>query len=441
MVLENKALASFLKTFSYCRLNKLAVSCGFIERKRRLRAVDLVRICAFWSGKTSYPTLTEILGELRKSRVILTRQSLDARFNPKAAAFLKKLAMELLRVKANGKMDMDWAAGFGRILLLDSTIETLFDKCRKKYRGFGGGASRSAVKVQHCFDLLSGNILTLLPQSGRKTDAAFGLRGIRRGDLFLFDLAYANYRNLLRVIGKEAFFLCRLKFNSNVYVLKKGKYERIDLLRLISRMKEGDCMDVGVFLGARQKVPVRMILHKIPEGIARSNARKLKSDKQQKRKGITKQRLAFCRANAYITNLDAEKLPPDSARRVYSLRWQVEIVFKCWKSGFSLKQVPDIKIERFECFFYGCLIRIIVTTRFFWMIKTRVWNKARIEISEIKAYKLMRNRIEQLKMALIERQISLIRFTREIWYLFTQSAVKSRKKGRQLPTQIMNMPG
>ena len=161
----------------------------------------------------------------------------------------------------------------------------------------------------------------------------------------------------------------------------------------------------------------------------------------QKRKGITKQRLAFCRANAYITNLDAEKLPPDSARRVYSLRWQVEIVFKCWKSGFSLKQVPDIKIERFECFFYGCLIRIIVTTRFFWMIKIRVWNKARIEISEIKAYKLMRNRIEQLKMALIERQISLIRFTREIWYLFTQSAVKSRKKGRQLPTQIMNMPG
>ena len=44
---------------------------------------------------------------------------------------------------------------------------------------------------------------------------------------------------------------------------------------------------------------------------------------------------------------------------LYSLRRQVEILFKTWKSLFQIDRCKEIKLERLECHFYGQLIAIL----------------------------------------------------------------------------------
>ena len=47
------------------------------------------------------------------------------------------------------------------------------------------------------------------------------------------------------------------------------------------------------------------------------------------------------------------------------LRWQVEIMFKVWKSIFKISNTKNnkhIKIQRFKCFLYGRLISILFSS-------------------------------------------------------------------------------
>lgn len=52
----------------------------------------------------------------------------------------------------------------------------------------------------------------------------------------------------------------------------------------------------------------------------------------------------------YITNLPAE-IEKEEIHSIYSLRWQIELLFKVWKSAIDLAHCKPMKIERFMCYF------------------------------------------------------------------------------------------
>ncbi|WP_231563719.1 MULTISPECIES: transposase [Anoxybacillus] len=62
-----------------------------------------------------------------------------------------------------------------------------------------------------------------------------------------------------------------------------------------------------------------------------------------------------------LTNLPQESFDGQQVYELYSLRWQIELLFKAWKSVFDLAKVKKMKKERFECHLYGTLIAILVT--------------------------------------------------------------------------------
>lgn len=57
-----------------------------------------------------------------------------------------------------------------------------------------------------------------------------------------------------------------------------------------------------------------------------------------------------------MTNTPETYLKNENIHGLYSLRWQIEILFKTWKSMFHIDQCKTIKTERFECHIYGQLI-------------------------------------------------------------------------------------
>ncbi|PHC26374.1 IS4 family transposase, partial [Bacillus pseudomycoides] len=55
-----------------------------------------------------------------------------------------------------------------------------------------------------------------------------------------------------------------------------------------------------------------------------------------------------------------EWVPMEQVHELYTLRWQIEIVFKTWKSLFKIDYYRNVKQERLECQLYGKLIAIFL---------------------------------------------------------------------------------
>ena len=61
-----------------------------------------------------------------------------------------------------------------------------------------------------------------------------------------------------------------------------------------------------------------------------------------------------------LTNVPAKITPKEIAYEMYSLRWQIEIMFKVWKSVFTVDLSKKVKIQRFQCSLYGKFITILL---------------------------------------------------------------------------------
>jgi len=160
--------------------------------------------------------------------------------------------------------------------------------------------------------------------------------------------------------------------------------------------REGQSKELIVHLGAERDVECRLIIEKVPGQLADEKRRKLKTDKVNKRKAISKGRLDFCDLNVFITNATADQLPIESVRAIYGLRWQIEIYFKTWKSYMNIDKIENMNIHRFNCTHYGTLIYIILTGKIFFFFKHKSWQACRIELSELKAMKLLAKRKEMM---------------------------------------------
>ncbi len=78
----------------------------------------------------------------------------------------------------------------------------------------------------------------------------------------------------------------------------------------------------------------------------------------EKKKGITysEKSKRLTGMNIYVTNTPLEWVPMEQIHDFYSLRWQIEIIFKTWKSLFQIHDWHNIKRERLEChIFFICL--------------------------------------------------------------------------------------
>ena len=81
--------------------------------------------------------------------------------------------------------------------------------------------------------------------------------------------------------------------------------------------------------------------------------------------GLSKEHKLRCRYNAFITNVGSEVLPVKKIRETYYLRWQIELVFKTWKSFFEIDKVKKVKKERMECQLLAKLIWILLNWQLF----------------------------------------------------------------------------
>ena len=419
-------------------VEELARRNKFVQRESPLSGMDFFLLCVFAHQKMDCLSLEDMCGELYKRGVALTKQSLQDRFNEHAVEFITALLNKALSIKLNlGRIITSGI--FNRIVIFDSTQVELPETFSTKYRGHGGAASGSALKLQYGYDLLSQKMLVLSVHSAVQPDRAQGLVGLQENDLRIEDLGYFQLQRLEQIGAGKAFFLSRYRFGIVVFEWKNAAYQQIDLLELERSMQAGQRRTLNVFIGHEQKLPVRMVIEKVPAEVVAEKRRKLQYDPQIKRKSLSKKRLKLCSLNIYITNTTEEQLPCEQIRHYYSLRWQIEIIFKSWKSVYRIDQTKPMKLARFECMHLGALILITITTNIMAVCRMHLLTAHSKELSEFRFFKLMKSSLELFKQAIISSNQTLLDFLVLLEKMALRHAVKQAKAGKSTPFDILNI--
>ena len=113
--------------------------------------------------------------------------------------------------------------------------------------------------------------------------------------------------------------------------LAAGQWQPLVLARWLATV-EGQLLERPICLGAKERVAARLIASRVPEAIV--NERRRKARKNAKKKGDTPSQahLTLLAWNLFITNVPPTIWKTETVLKVYPLRWQIELIFKSWKS-------------------------------------------------------------------------------------------------------------
>lgn len=124
-----------------------------------------------------------------------------------------------------------------------------------------------------------------------------------------------------------------------------------------------------VYIVASEKYKVRLVIEEMPEDKINERIRKVKKEAKKKKRIARKETLARAALNLFITNVQAEILPTSKVRSLYRLRWQIELMFKVWKSIGCISKIKKMKVERFETYLYAKLLWLMINWSILWQIQ------------------------------------------------------------------------
>lgn len=373
------------------KVNELAKETGFMKRTRKIAAYDLIESVLFNMFETDKLSLNDHSSYLLVNKgIIVSKQSLDERFNEKSVVFIKKLLEEALSENLYRKDNFPVLNGFSKIRIKDAVNFQLPEHLKSVYPGSGGAASKAMIKIQFEFDLLTRQILELEICPFTKTDSVNAqdtVEKIQPGELVIRDLGYISIKNM-KTISRErgGYFLNRLKSSVIVYQENINGAHQVDFEKLEKKMRKYniEAQETMAYVGEEDKFPVRMVVRLVPEKVKQERIREKKKYAKKKKQEINKETLARCGVNVYITNACEDLLPIGTIAPIYGIRWQVENVFKVWKSIGGIDKVKKISKERFEFYLFSKLIFLIKS----WRIMRLIENATNLAISYYKFVKV-----------------------------------------------------
>lgn len=337
-------------------IEKLARETKFIQRKSKLEAFSFLNSLMFTHQQGKELSLLDLCGDLYcQNNLLIKKQSVNERFNPKAVAFFLAVLTRLLECQFTDVGKDQLLSSFNRVRIKDSTRFALHAAFAAIYKGHGGAThnSESMISIQYEYDLLSGNAMDLRLTTGVRNDqrdAKENTHDIAKNDLFIRDLGYATLSYMSQIDKKGAYFLNRLHPQISCYHAEKLN-EKVDFEKCQKKLTSHNLpyLQYNVLIGKKAQIPCRLIIYPVNKSTYERRMRK--TQKQAKSCGHQVSDAYKCRAQltTYITNADQNMIPASKIKRIYGLRWQIELIFKIWKSQAGIAKVKEMKICRFEC--------------------------------------------------------------------------------------------
>ncbi|MFU1888169.1 IS4 family transposase [Bacillus wiedmannii] len=440
-------------------LKDIAKQVGFVQRSSKYQANELIALCVWLSQEIASTSLAQLCGQLEVSTgVLISPERLNQRFNPAAIAFLREVFTSLLTQKlcSNHLLSAHVISTFNRIRILDATVFQLPDHFATDYQGSGGSSNTAGVKIQLEYDLLSGQFLHVHVGSGKQNDKTYGstcLTSLQSHDVCIRDLGYFDLKDLHTIDKCGAYFISRLKLNTRIYqknkapeyfqngtIKKHSEYIQLDMEQFIDQLQSGETYEIPeIYIGMYQKLPARLILYKLTETQMKRRQKDLASKEHKKQITYKERSKRLSAINFYITNIPLEYLPKEQVYDFYSLRWQVELIFKTWKSFFRIHHCNSVKLERLECHLYGQLISIFLCSSTMFQMRQLLLIKKKRELSEYKAIYMIKDYFPLIYQYLQKDTQELTKILSRLFNLLQKNGRKSHRYEKKTVFDILGV--
>lgn len=340
---------------------RLARDTRFVQRESKLGGAHFVQTLVFTYLANPNATLEELSQTAAALNVDITPAGLTQRFTAEAASFLQEvLAAAVTRTLAADPLAIPLLERFAAVYLEDSTSIGLPDVLRDCWAGCGNatGQGQAALKLNVRLDLSSGRLASLTLHDGRMHDiqASAPLSAVASGALYLADLGYFGLDRFQQLSAHGAYFVSRLKASTQVYGPDGRRVW--DLASYLAR--QGCQVDLPVTLGETHRLPVRLLAVRVPQEVADQRRRKLREEARNKGRQVSARRLALAAWVILITNAPAELVSLEAALVLGRVRWQIELLFKLWKSHGQIDASRSTKPWRILCDVYAKLLAMLV---------------------------------------------------------------------------------
>ena len=344
--------------------DEAAINTGCVKRKRKLTGAALTQILVFgWleNPEASYQQLTETAATLGLQ---VSRQALEQRLTFETTEMLKltleAATIEMLEV-AGRREALPLLQQFSGVYVQDSTWIPLPDELHETWKGQPkkNHPNKAALKLHLCFDVLTGRFQDFQLTNGMTADltAAKAAEPLRAGSLRLADLAYFSLDEFEKLTENNVYWISRLKANS---YLADESGERIDLEKTLKSEAENTYIRKTIRIGKRKQLQAYLIAERLSE--AETNKRRRYIRRRAKRKAQTPSKVLLRLAgyNLYITNIEAHQLTPKQICVIIGIRWQIELMYKCFKSISKLHVSRSQKPYRMLSEIYAKLIALLI---------------------------------------------------------------------------------
>jgi hypothetical protein len=333
--------------FDEKKLEDLARATGFMRRERKVHPKIFLENMIFLRLEQPNSSLEDLVYEFYKNDTRISKQALHKKFAQPAVNFVEAVLNKLLQ-----ELVSEHPLSFvNNVRVIDSSeirlnkvLKDIFPQVRHQ------GA---AVKLQALMDVIGNQIVSLAIRPSKEPDQAYRayLEHVQAGDLFIGDLGYFCVDSFKQIQAKEGFFLWRYFKNTHIHDLNTR--ELIDLRGMLKRSK---VEQVSLKIGLRvNQFPCQLVAIKLTEKAYQQRLRNLAEKHRKDPRSKATQPDSLNQWTIFVTNLSSS-IEVDVLLQVYSLRWQIELLFKMMKTFLNLRSIDAVSQPRALISLYTSLI-------------------------------------------------------------------------------------
>jgi len=312
---------------------------GALTRSRKIKnATDLLKVLLLYLtvggsfGKTSAMLkLTE--------EISLNKNALRERIT-KSVDWMKWLCENICRNAGLVVTKPKWLKN-RRICLIDATDEAI------------NGSKNADYRLHYMMELFSFDTLEMHLTQAKIGEKLTHFKQFQKSDIVIGDRAYGSIKSIeyLQSLGVD--FILRIKSNAFNFYDKNGN--KADLESYLSGMTEGSAMTVKLYYKiGNQFKPIRICAFAKNEEQQQKSLRHTKKSNRKKMRGKVSERQAFYSKFVVVaTSLSYSK---EKIMELYKMRWQIELLFKRFKSIFNYDEMNSRTDSSIKAWFYGKLL-------------------------------------------------------------------------------------
>lgn len=220
------------------------------------------------------------------------------------------------------------------------------------------GSRVADFRFHYMMDLFTMNTTEMYFTKASEGETLTRYTQIKENDIIIADRGYCSITEIRHVIEHKGDYVIRMRSNSfNLYRKDGTKFDLTEELK--KDYTPGRKIDINLFIkNGKEMIPIRVCaIAKSDEDVRKSERHMKKSN--HSRRPLSELQTVWSHFVVAVTSLN-DKFSTIQILELYRMRWQIELVFKRFKSIFGGREFTARKEKSVKAWFYGKLLIAII---------------------------------------------------------------------------------